>query len=104
MNLFFFAFFCFELFAKLLGEGFKKYLRDRFNWFDSAVVIVSAIDISLIFSLRTSVSEDGNSYLLTFHLTYFLGSSKSGGSGAITALRIIRLVRVFQLGKLWKDF
>jgi hypothetical protein len=59
LNLFFFAFFCFELFAKLLGEGFKYYLRDRFNWFDCAVVLVSAIDISLLYALRAQ-QTDGN--------------------------------------------
>ena len=53
LNLVFFGFFVFELIAKLIGEGFKFYLREKFNWFDSAVVIVSAIDIILENSLRT---------------------------------------------------
>jgi len=52
LNLFFFAFFCFEILVKLLGEGFKQYIRDRFNWFDGAVVVVSAIDITIEYSLR----------------------------------------------------
>ena len=47
VNTFFFAFFCFELVVKLAGRGFVFYFRERFNWFDSGVVVVSAIDIIL---------------------------------------------------------
>jgi Ion transport protein len=79
-NLWFFAFFIFELILKLLGQGFKNYLRDRFNWFDGGVVLLSAIDISLIYTLDYSGS----------------------GSGAITALRVLRLIRIFQLFKNWR--
>jgi Ion transport protein len=53
LNLFFFGFFCLELVAKLLGEGFKYYIRDKFNWFDGGVVLLSAIDISLLYGLKT---------------------------------------------------
>jgi hypothetical protein len=52
INLFFFGFFVFELTAKLIGEGFKFYLREKFTWFDSTVVLVSAVDIILVNSLR----------------------------------------------------
>jgi Ion transport protein len=45
-------------------------------------VLISAIDIILSFTAAKSDT----------------------GSGAITALRIFRLVRVFQLAKVWKDF
>jgi hypothetical protein len=51
MNLVFFSFFVFELVAKLLGQGFGIYLKDRFNWFDSGVVLVSAIDVILEYSV-----------------------------------------------------
>jgi hypothetical protein len=47
LNLFFFGFFIFELISKLIGQGFKFYLKDRFNWFDGGVVLISAIDITL---------------------------------------------------------
>jgi hypothetical protein len=50
LNLAFFAFFCFELIAKLLGQGFKYFMKDKFNWFDGIVVIVSAIDVILIYT------------------------------------------------------
>ena len=47
LNTIFFGFFVFELIIKLIGEGVKLYLSDKFNWFDSSVVIISAIDIIL---------------------------------------------------------
>lgn len=47
LNLFFFGFFIFELIAKLLGTGLKQFFLDKFNWFDSSVVIVSAVDVIL---------------------------------------------------------
>jgi hypothetical protein len=47
LNLAFFSFFCFELIAKVMGQGYKIYLRDKFNWFDGAVVVISAIDICI---------------------------------------------------------
>ena len=50
-NLGFFAFFLIELIAKLLGSGTTQYLKDRFNWFDSAVVGISCIDIILQYTL-----------------------------------------------------
>lgn len=45
-NLFFFTFFCFELIIKLIGRGFKFYFIAPFNWFDTAIVLVSALDIT----------------------------------------------------------
>jgi len=54
LNLFFFGFFVFEMIGKLIGEGFKFYLREKFTWFDSTVVVVSAVDIILVNSLRTN--------------------------------------------------
>jgi len=80
-NLIFFCFFFLELVLKLTGQGFAHYMRDRFNCFDGIVVILSAIDITITYSL------------------YAVGS----GSGAITALRVLRLVRIFQLFKNWKS-
>jgi hypothetical protein len=42
----------FELVGKILSEGFNYYLKDRFNWFDGAVVLISAIDVALQYSLK----------------------------------------------------
>lgn len=44
MNLFFFFFFLFELLIKMVGRGFKYYFQETFNWFDTFVVVISAID------------------------------------------------------------
>jgi hypothetical protein len=52
LNLLFFGFFVFELLSKLIGEGFKFYLREQFNWFDSAVVLLSAVDIIIVYSVK----------------------------------------------------
>jgi hypothetical protein len=50
-------------------------MRDRFNWFDGLVVIVSAVDIILLYTLAAN--------------------QESSTSGAITALRVFRLIRIF---------
>lgn len=47
MNLAFFSFFVFELAAKVTGQGIKQYVKDRFNWFDGGVVLISAVDVTL---------------------------------------------------------
>lgn len=44
-NVIFFGFFMLELIGKLTGQGFKHYIRDKFNWLDGLVVLVSAVDI-----------------------------------------------------------
>jgi len=54
MNLAFFSFFMFELVAKALGQGVTLYFKDKFNWFDSGVVLVSAIDVILEYSVPKS--------------------------------------------------
>lgn len=50
INLGFFSFFAFELVMKLSAYGFKYYFKDKFNWFDTAVVLVSSIDEILYYS------------------------------------------------------
>jgi hypothetical protein len=50
-------------------------MRDKFNWFDGLVVIVSAVDVTLLYTLFTN--------------------QESSSSGAITALRVFRLIRIF---------
>jgi len=84
LNLGFFMFFVIELISKLIGQGLHHYMRDKFNWFDAIVVVVSAVDITLLYTLYAN-EEDST-------------------SGAITALRVFRLIRIFQLGHLWKEF
>jgi hypothetical protein len=50
-------------------------MRDKFNWFDGLVVLVSAVDITLLYTL--------------------FANQESSSSGAITALRVFRLIRIF---------
>ena len=50
-NLAFFGFFLFEMIAKLIGKGFVFYFKDKMNWFDSGVIVLSAVDIGLIYGL-----------------------------------------------------
>jgi len=75
MNLAFFCFFVFELIAKIIGQGIVHYMNDKFNWFDGGVVLISAIDISLEYSA--------------------VFQSENSGAKALTAFRVVRLIRVF---------
>ena len=60
---------CFEIVVKLSGEGIRHFIRDRFNWFDGAVVVISAIDITIEYTLRSINCNNKNmNYLL---LTFF---------------------------------
>jgi hypothetical protein len=54
VNLFFFGFFIFELIIKLAGQGFKLYFKDKLNWFDSSIIVVSAIDVILVEVLKNT--------------------------------------------------
>ena len=82
LNLGFFTFFVAELILKLSAYGFKQYFHDRFNWFDTAVVLVSIVDVFLQYSSVNS----------------------STGSGSLSALRVFRLIKIFQLAKIWSGF
>ena len=70
-----------EMVMKLLGLGFKEYASDSFNLFDCAVVMISLIE----------------------NIIHWVGID-FGGGGAISALRAIRLLRVFKLARSWTSF
>lgn len=70
--------FIFEMIAKLLAFGFRTYIRDPFNIFDSIIVVSSFVDLVVAFA----------------------GLQET--SGAITAFRAFRLIRIFKLAKSWK--
>jgi hypothetical protein len=76
INLGFFIFFCIELVLKLIGRGFRYYLQDKYNWFDGLVVLISAIDIVSAYAIQSK-------------------GESSSSSGALTALRVFRLIRIF---------
>ena len=64
-----------EMIIKLFGLGMKEYGRDFYNWFDAILVIASLVEIIL---------HDINS---------------SGGTSSFTALRGVRLLRIFKLAR-----
>jgi hypothetical protein len=70
-----------EMVIKMIGLGIKDYARDDFNLFDCAVVVTSIIDL----------------------IIGMIGSAFNGG-GAISALRAVRLLRVFKLARSWTSF
>ena len=80
-NLAFFLFFLFEIIVNLIGRGFKYYFSETFNYFDVAVIIVSAVDILMKY---TTVSDNG--------------------TGALTALRVLRIIRLLRFARQLQDF
>ncbi len=69
-----------EAIIKLIGLGFKSYLKDAYNSFDCFIALASVIDL-FISNLVHSYDRE---------------------AGAITSLRTFRLLRVFKLAKSWK--
>lgn len=67
-----------ELVIKMLGLGFKGYIRDPYNIYDCIIVVASIVDV-LLSNLDKSMS-----------------------SGVITAMRGFRLLRLFKLAKQWR--
>lgn len=70
-----------EMVVKMIGLGIKDYAQDDFNLFDCAVVVTSIIDM----------------------IIGMIGAD-FGGGGAISALRAVRLLRVFKLARSWTSF
>jgi voltage-dependent calcium channel L type alpha-1D len=70
-----------EMVIKLIGLGIKDYSADSFNLFDCTVVVISIIDLVI-----AKVGVEFN------------------GGGAISALRAVRLLRVFKLARSWTSF
>jgi Ion transport protein len=67
-----------EMIVKLIGLGFREYVRDSFNIFDAVIVVLSVVDNVMFYSI---------------------GNSASGGG--VIILRSIRLLRVFKLARNW---
>eukprot|EP00347_Sterkiella_histriomuscorum_P019834 403340124 len=76
INLLCFCIFSFEMLIKLIALGPKLYFKDRFNSFDSVIILLSIIDIAL----KQATNYD-DSVLLAF--------------------RAARLLRIFKLAKQW---
>lgn len=69
-----------EMFIKIIGVGVIEYAKDKFNLFDCVVVIVSTVE----------------------NIIQYVGIFLSGGT--ISALRALRLLRVFKLARSWSSF
>ena len=69
MNTFFTYFFALELFLRLLSLGIREFLRDQMNFFDTIVVVLSLIELSIL----------------------------SGSTSAFSAFRAIRVFRIFRV-------
>ena len=67
-----------EMLIKLMGLGFKQYIRDGFNALEAVLVIFSMV-------------EEG-----------FTLASHNLHAGAFTAFRALRLLRIFRLARSWK--
>ena len=78
-NSFFTWAFVAEMVIKLFGLGFKEYAKDTFNIFDAVVVALSMIELVLA---KAGVDDMAG--------------------GAFSAIRSIRLLRVFKLARSWK--
>jgi hypothetical protein len=69
-----------EMLINLVGIGFERYFIDPYNIFDCIIVITSIVDIIV-------------SYVIVMELNVDF----------ITALRTFRLIRIFKLGKNWRQ-
>jgi hypothetical protein len=70
-----------EMIIMITGLGPNEYSRDSFNLFDATVVVLSIVELII---KTASVSSNSN--------------------GAFSALRAVRLLRVFKLARSWVSF
>lgn len=73
-NLVFTILFALEMVLKLMGLGFKNYVQDGFNIFDSVVVLISLIEYCM-----------------------------PGEGSGLSVLRAFRLLRIFKIIKSWEN-
>ena len=82
-TLFTWIFIC-EMFSKIIAVGLTKYLNDRMNWLDGAIVNLSIVEL-----LLTAVSGSGGGDLTAFQ--------------TLRVLRTFRILRVARLLKAMKS-
>jgi hypothetical protein len=86
----FYFLFLAEMIIKQIGLGCKSYLNDAFNIFDMIIVILSSIDVVLLFLVVVEGSNDA------------IPEERGFSIGAIAQVfRIFRLLRVFKLARSW---
>ena len=81
LNEFFTWSFVAELVIKIIGLGIKEYARDSYNLFDALVVVLSLVDIIVTAAIGDSNKTD-----------------------VLSAVRGVRLLRVFKLARNWNSF
>ena len=74
INYYFTSMFVIEAFLKIIGLGLWKFVWDKFNLFDFAVVLISVIELGI----------------------------SSGGSGGFSGLRAVWLFRIVWLARSWE--
>jgi Ion transport protein len=72
--------FFFEMIIRMIGFGLKEYARDRFNLFDSLIVIMGVIEVILVNFAGISI-----------------------GLNVLTGFRLLRLFRLFKLARSWES-
>ena len=75
-NLAFTVVFMVEMIAKLLAFGLPLYVKDRMNWLDAGIVIISAVELVL---------------------------NKGDGKSRFTVLRALRVFRILKLVRSWES-
>jgi hypothetical protein len=75
VNYFFSAVFFVEVILKLIGLSPKQFFKDKFNIFDSVIVLVSVVEL-------------------------FFTSGSGGGVSALRAFRLFRIFKLFRTGNL----
>ena len=90
-NQMFFLVFTIEMVIKLIGLGFKGYLRNRSNVFDGVIIILSTFDLAFFLDKQDFFNGQKEGSIYDDHTNSF------------TILRLFRLLRVFRLIKYWSS-
>lgn len=69
-----------EMIFRIIGFGLKEYVRDRFNLFDSVIVIMGVVEVILVNFAGISI-----------------------GLNVLTGFRLLRLFRLFKLARSWES-
>lgn len=98
MNLAFTIIFGVEMMCKIYGFGFKKYLDDMFNTFDSFVVILSFVEIAVqeVTASSSTATKPPPQTCFTTTCVEEADAVDTGGS-AISAFRAFRIFRIFRV-------
>jgi hypothetical protein len=78
INLYFFFTFFFEMLIKMTGLGLKQYFKEVFNTFDCVIILFGVVEIIMTYT------------------------SSSNLIGVVSALRMLRLLRIFKLARVWR--